>query len=149
MKPLLLIQIMLTGIGLLLNSAWADSETLGYKIITLSHFPKVEWVIPQTLSNDRIYIRAKMHQPVTQAQLIIDQQVLVHPIGNAKSASIPAELAAGYQKQYSDIQIFPLSPLKQANHQIQIGWSLDNGKQKRFTIQGKPFQKFLKSIPSN
>jgi hypothetical protein len=113
----------------------------------VSHFPKVELVIPQTVESDRIYIRAKLSQRVCQAKLLIDKQALIHPIGNTKNGFSPAELVSGYQKQYSDIQIFALPPLKLAKNRIQIGWVLENGKQKQLTIQGKQLQKLLKTFP--
>jgi hypothetical protein len=131
----------------LYGSVWADGAALGYKTLHFGHFPQAEWMIPQTIAADRLYIRTKMPQAVLQAQLQMDEQTLIHPIGDIQSTSIPTELAQGYQKTYSDIQVFPLSPLKKAQKQIRLRWTLENGRQKTLVLTGKPLQAFLKSLP--
>jgi len=141
------ISLKLALIAMILSSHFAWADTLGYKTLQMSHFPKVEWLIPQTCSTDRIYIRAKLRQHVTKAQLQVDEQILIQSIGNTQSSSIPTELAQGYQKSYSDIQAFPLTPLRQANSQIQLEWILENSQSKKLTLKGKQLWVLLNVLP--
>lgn len=138
-------KLALLVLSLCLPLSWA--EPMGYKTLRVGHFPTVEYIIPQTVSADRMYVRTKMPTHVTKAQLQVDEQSLIQSIGTAQSTSIPSELVQGYQKRYSDIQVFPLAPLKEAKGQIQLGWILENSQQKSQSLSGKQLQDLLHSFP--
>jgi hypothetical protein len=143
--------ILLMGVFLRIASVWADTIPLDYKAFHFGYFPQSEWIIPQTIGSDRLYIRSKFfkYTYVTNTQLLLDGQTLLHPIGNDRTTSIPSELAQGYRRTYSDIEVFSLAAVKQAKKQIELGWTLENGHQKKQLITGKQLQILLNSFPAN
>lgn len=121
-------------------------DSVAYTYFTISHFPKVQLIIPKSQIADRFYIQSNYQQHVVRTQAAIDEQTLIPALGSKSSAFTPAELVQGYLRGFTEINTFPSSPFKQVKHQIRISFSFDNNHEKILTLHGEQLKKFQDAL---
>jgi hypothetical protein len=144
MKPFLLISFSLSCC-LLALSAYAKDYP-GYHQYSAGLLTGVKLMIPVVSNQDRFYITSRFHEPVVNASLLIDNQLLVKPFGTTQTSSMPNWLLYGYGKQLPEIVSFPVAPLKASKSAVILYFQMDSGKEKKITLNGKSLTKLLHDI---
>lgn len=120
-------------------------DWLAYTRISLKNFGGVRLLIPKDPAQNRIYLKVRLRKPLVHAMALLDDHIVIRPVGNLKTMGVPAELVQPYG-DFKEILTFPRSAFQSADRSIVFGLETDNGKETRIRIRGKQLERIRTAL---